>query len=194
MNRDMLETVIAARSIRSFDSEYRITPEVMEALVRTASLSPSARNDQPLKYRISSNAEEVEALLCMTKWAGFLTDTVLPPEGGHPTGFITVCHDTSVSPRSEFSAMDVGIAAAVINLAACERGFGTCMLGSFDRERVPALLKLPENCVPVLVIALGTPAESPILCSVKDGDTKYFRNDAGLHFVPKRALEEILIK
>lgn len=194
MNRDLLEIVTDARSIRAFDGGHKITREVMESLVNMARLSPSARNDQPLKYKISSDPDEVEAVVALTKWAAALPDAVIPPEDGHPTGFITICHDTSVTHRSEFSTVDVGIAAAVINLAACERGFGACMLGSFDREKLPQLLHLPENCIPVLVIALGVPAETPILCSARDGDTKYFRNDAGLHFVPKRSLEEILIK
>ncbi len=194
MNRDVIELVAAARSVRSFDASSPITREAMESLVKTASLSPSARNDQPLKYRISSDRDEVEALLGMTRWAGYITDVVLPPEGRGPTGFITICHDLSVCPRSEFSTMDAGIAASVINLAACEKGFGACMLGSFNRDELPKLLGLSENLVPVLVIALGAPAEYPILCSVKDGDTKYFRDDAGLHFVPKRSLEEIIIK
>ncbi|MBR4934171.1 MAG: nitroreductase family protein, partial [Clostridia bacterium] len=115
--------------------------------------------------------------------------------GEEPTDFIVICHDTSVSPISEYSTMDVGIVAQTINLAACEKGFGCCMIGSFDKKATAELFSLPENLIPVLVLALGTPKESPIICSIgEDGSTKYFRDDANLHFVPKRQAEDVIVK
>ena len=106
-----------------------------------------------------------------------------------------ICHDRSVCDKSDFLAVDVGIAAQTVNLAARERGFGVCMIGSFEHDALSELLFLPRVVDPVLVIALGTPAEEPIICKVpEDGSTKYFRDDADLHFVPKRSLEEVQIK
>ena len=44
-------------------------------------------------------------------------------------------------------------------------------------------------------ITLNTPKESPIICSIgEDGSTKYFRDDANLHFVPKRQAEDVIVK
>ena len=42
-------------------------------------------------------------------------------------------------------------------------------------------------------MALGTPDESVLISAVVRGDTKYFRDDAGLHFVPKRELEDVIV-
>ena len=56
-----------------------------------------------------------------------------------------------------------------------------------------SLLDLSENVLPRLLIALGKKAETVILCEAQDGNTKYFRNSANVHFVPKRSLDEIII-
>ena len=91
--------------------------------------------------------------------------------------------------------IDVGIAAQTILLSATEIGLGGCMFYSFQSEKLSEFLSLPEGIVPKLVIALGKPAESVILTAPKkDGDVSYFRDTAGVHYVPKRYLKDILIE
>ena len=61
------------------------------------------------------------------------------------------------------------------------------------RTKLAAALKLPENLVPSLVLALGKPDEEITLLELeKGGDSKYFRKD-GQHFVPKRRLKDIVL-
>lgn len=192
---DIKETAYAARSIRSYDVSRPAGKENLEYFVECARFCPSAANLQPLKYRLCYERDEAARLLDLTKWAGYLKDVKLPPEGKGPTDFIVICHDKTVSPATDYTMMDVGIAAQTINLAARERGYGCCMIGSFDKEETAKLLGIPEDLTPILVIAIGTPAEEPVICSLpEDGSIKYFRNDADLHFVPKRSMEEVLIK
>lgn len=189
------ELTYNARSIRAFDREAPVGEEMLKRFVECARFCPSAANLQPLKYRICFERSEADALFPLTRWAGYIKDRRIPPIGGEPTDYIVICHDTGVSPVTEYSSMDVGIAAQTINLAAKEAGFGCCMIGSFDKKAAAELLSIPEELTPVLVLAMGTPAESPIICSVdEDGSTKYFRDDADLHFVPKRSAEEVLVK
>ncbi|RLC39426.1 MAG: nitroreductase, partial [Candidatus Coatesbacteria bacterium] len=46
----------------------------------------------------------------------------------------------------------------------------------------------------LLVLALGKPAERVVIEPVgEDGDTKYYRDEEGVHHVPKRSLDEIII-
>lgn len=192
--RSLRDLVLRARSYRSFDPRRPIEEDVMTELVDTARLSSSAGNLQPLKYRLSVDREEVEGMTSLTRWAAYLKNVTLPPEGHRPTGYITICHDTSVSPIGDMSMIDVGIAAEALALGAAEMGFGGCMIGSFDKSGVSAFLSLPKNLTPVLVLALGTPDESVLISKVSRGDIKYFRDDAGLHFVPKRDLEDVIVK
>ncbi len=192
---DVKELTYNARSIRAFDRERPVGEETLKYFVDCARFCPSAANLQPLKYRLCFEKNEVDALFPLTRWAGYIKDRRLPPEGAEPTDYIIICHDTEVAPITEYSSMDVGIAAQTINLAAKEHGFGCCMIGSFDKKAAAELLSIPESLTPVLVLALGTPAESPIISSVgEDGSTKYFRDDADLHFVPKRSAEDVILK
>lgn len=187
------ELVIQNRSIRTFDESVRISRDELADFADCARLAASARNAQPLKFRLVYKPEETEALLALTRWAGYITDRKLPPDGHHPTAFIVICHDTEVDPKAEDFQKDVGIAAQTVTLAAAEAGYGCCMIGSFSPEKVGELLGLGENLKPQLVIAIGKIDELVILCGLRDGDTKYFRDDAGVHFVPKRSADEVII-
>ncbi len=188
-------TVINSRSYRSFDESKRIGESELRELIETARFCPSGVNRQPLKYRLVYEPAEAEELLALTKWAGLLKDTTLPPEGKHPTAFIVICHDTSVSENPASSAIDVGIAAQTIMLQACELGFGGCMIGAFNPDEVSKTLLISKKYKPVLLLALGFPAENVFICELPEsGDTAYFRDKAGLHFVPKRALDDIIIE
>jgi hypothetical protein len=45
-----------------------------------------------------------------------------------------------------------------------------------------------------LVLALGEPAEEVVIDEVgEDGDIKYWRDDEGVHHVPKRSLDELIV-
>ena len=179
------------RSIRTFDESRPVTEEMLTAFTDIARKCASAANRQPLKYRFVTGSEcaEVQPL---TAWAGALSHLELPPKGKMPTAFIMICHDTSISPVSDYAAMDVGIAAQTLALAAAEEGVGCCMIGSFELAALKKLLNLPEKIEPKLVIALGKPAETIVLTDAEDGKTTYYRDEAGVHYVPKRKLEDIL--
>ncbi len=109
-----------------------------------------------------------------------------------PTGFILICHDTNVCPLSEVAMIDVGIAAQTLALDAADDGIGSCMIASFKKE-ITEVLSLPDNLSPRLLMAFGYPAERAIICEPRDGDVTYFRDDSGLHFVPKRPLAEVAL-
>lgn len=193
MGSSLRELTLAARSVRVFDETVKADVQTLEDFVDCARLTPSAANRQPLKYKICCDRDIVSRIQPLTRWAGYIKERELPPKDKCPTAFIVICHDSSVCAESPFSHMDVGIAAQTINLAARERGFGTCMIGSFDKDKLAGLIDIPESCTPVLVIAVGAPGEYPAVCPVKDGDIKYFRDAEDKHFVPKRSLEEVLL-
>ncbi len=72
-------------------------------------------------------------------------------------------------------------------------GLGGCMIGSFNAGSVHDALALAENIKPLLVIAIGKPDEEVILTDAKDGSTAYFRDEDDRHYVPKRALTDLII-
>lgn len=194
MNTDIFGLTYAARSVRVFDEDRCPSEETLRHFADCARVAPSAGNMQVLKYKICADPETVKKIRPLTRWAGYIKDKKLPPDGKEPTAFIVICHDRSIGAVTPFTQMDVGICAQTINLAAREAGFSVCMIGSFERDAVKALLALDECIDPSLIIAVGAPLEEPVICSVgADGSIRYFRDSADLHFVPKRSLEEILL-
>lgn len=187
------DLIIANRSTRAFDEGVAVPLSVLVDCADSARLSASARNDQPLKYRLVFDKAETEAVLACTKWAGYITDQVIPPDGRHPTAFIVICHDRDIASGIAAYQRDVGIAAQSITLTAVEFGFAACMIGAFDASGVSAALDLPENLLPQLVIALGKGDELVVLTEPKDGDVRYFRDKMNVHFVPKRPLGEVVV-
>ncbi len=186
------DLIVASRSYRSFDPTATISREMLLDWIDCARLSPSSMNLQMLKFRPVTDAAECEALLAETRWAGKLKDLHLPPKDHAPVAYIVICADTSVTPAADRFQKDVGICAQSIMLAACESGFGGCMIGSFS-ERTKEILRLPETLLPQLVLALGKPNEDVRLTDLsEDGDTSYYREN-GIHYVPKRTLDELIV-
>ena len=76
-------------------------------------------------------------------------------------------------------------------LAAEGEGIATCCLASFAREKLMDLLEIPESMEPLLVIALGYPAQQSRAVAF-DGSVQYYEEAPNRLCVPKRATEEIL--
>lgn len=188
------ELVKKNRSFRGYDESYRFTKEQLEDYVDTTRYTASSVNMQPLKYFIAYEKEMVDTIQKMTKWARALPDLNLPYVGKRPTGFIVVCQDINISLNTERFMKDVGIVAQTILLQATEEGLGGCMIGNFKKEEVMETLKLDDNLVPLLIIALGKPDEEIVITEIPEsGSTNYYRDKEDVHYVPKRSLGDILI-
>jgi nitroreductase len=89
---------------------------------------------------------------------------------------------------------DPGIAAQSILLGATEIGLGGCIFGSVKKEKLKAALKIGERYKILYVLAVGKPKEKVVLETVgPERDIKYWRDSQGVHHVPKRTLEEIIL-
>ena len=186
------DLIIRSRSYRSFDPNQRVTREQLLSWVDHARLSPSSINLQMLKFRLIYRESECEIMLANTRWAGKIKDQKLPPDGHAPTAYIVICIDGALTESPNAFQRDVGIAAQSIMLAAAEQGLGGCMIGSCDCDKLKQLLSLPSPLAPQLVLALGKPDEAVQTVEAKDGNVDYYREN-GVHYVPKRSLEEIII-
>ncbi len=165
--------------------------EVLRELVDLARLSPSASNLQPLKYILSCDPQKNAAIFPHLAWAGYLKDWPGPKEGERPAAYIIILGDREIS--RDFGC-DHGIAAQSILLGIVEKGLGGCILGSVNKEGLRRTLKIDNRYEILLVIALGKAREKVKIELLKaEGDIKYWRDEGGVHHVPKRALDEIIL-
>ena len=184
------ELVKENRSCRRFYEDHAVALETLKELTDLARLSASAANLQPLKYILSSDPGKNAEIFSCLAWAGYLKNWPGPEEGERPAAYIVVLGDTRIS---ESAGCDHGIAAQTILLGAREKGLAGCMLGAFDRKALRECLNIPSHIRLLLVLAIGKPKEQVVLETVgSDNSIRYWRDNEGVHHVPKRKLEDII--
>lgn len=183
------ELIRKNRSFRKFHEEEQVETEVLMELVNLARLSASAGNKQPLKYILVNDPPTTSRVFENLRWAAYLKGWPGPREGQRPPAYIVVLGDTRIS--KDFHC-DHGIAAQSILLGAVDRGLGGCIVGSINRDGLRDALFIKKQYEILLVIALGRPLEVVVL-SESDGDIKYWRDEKGVHHVPKRPLKELIL-
>ena len=187
----MLKALIEKnRSYRRFHQEQKISFETLKKLINLARLSPSGGNLQPLKFFISNTPEKNKRIFPHLKWAGYLKSWNGPEEGERPSAYIIILGNLNYKKVIEY---DAGIAAQSILLGAVEKGLGGCIIGSVQRNELQKILKLPDDFLILLTIALGKPKEKVIIEAVKENNIEYWRDSNGIHHVPKRSLDELII-
>ena len=182
------ELVARTRTVRRFKEEVPLDPAFLEQLVDLARLGGSARNAQALCYLPVVDPDLRAALFPLLAWAGYLPDWPGPAAGERPAAYV-VCvldRERQRGPESE-AHFDLGIGTQNLLLGAAERGVMGCRIGAFPAAKVRTLLQLDARYQPLLVVALGEPAETVVLETVgPDGDIRYWHDAAGVHHVPKR--------
>ena len=183
--------ILKNRSYRRFYQEVDIKRETLRELVDLARLSASARNAQPLKYILSCEPRRNSLIFPHLAWAGYIKGWSGPCESERPSAYIIILGDTEI--RRSFGC-DHGVAAQSIMLGATEKGLGGWIIASIDRKGLRKALEIPPRYEILLVLALGKPKETVVIEKVGyNGDIKYWRDSEGVHHVPKRPLNDIII-
>jgi nitroreductase len=188
---NLRDLVLSNRSYRRFDESHRIEHKTLVELIGLARCTPSAANRQPLKYILSADQKINDHIFPCLLWAAYLKDWQGPAPGERPTAYIIILIDEIITKDWW---CDDGIAAQTILLGAVEKGLGGCMIGSINKERLRRELAIPKHLQIRLVVALGKPAEDVVLEDLEPGgDIRYWRDNEGVHHVPKRTLAELIV-
>lgn len=188
---DLKELFLKTRTCRRYDESHRIDTDSLINLVDLARLSSSGGNRQPLKFLLYNKPEDCEKVFPYLSWAGYYTEWAGPEKGERPSAYIVILGDRSVSDNF---GVDHGIAAHSILLGATDGGLGGCIIASIKREELCNDLHIPDRFEVLFIIALGKPAEQIVIDEMKKDDVKYWRDETGIHHVPKRNLNELIIK
>lgn len=186
------ETVKRNRAYRRFDAKTRISESTLRELADLARQTASGANLQPLRYHLTWTPEECSAVYPTLKWAGYLKDWDGPDPEERPAAYITLLKKSDA--KEVTLKTDAGIAMQTILLGAVEKGLGGCIFASIERDKLREAVGIGEGYEVLFVIALGKPVEEVRIEPVgKDGDIKYYRDENGIHHVPKLELNDIIV-
>lgn len=146
----LIKFLLTRRSIRKFRRDP-IPLDLVKRILDTARYAPSAGNRQPWIFIVVTDPEVKNRLAKIHRWAFPLEEA--------PMGIVVAC-DKNASPDSYH--VDCANATMYIMLAAHAYGLGTVWLQTLRNiEDIQKILNLPPNFIPVSMLAIGYPAESP---------------------------------
>jgi len=185
------ELILKNRSYRRYVEDEKISIESLEYLINLARLTPTARNQQSLRYILVNSIEQNELVFPEISWAGYLTNWDGPEKGERPSAYIIIIGEIE---ESKILDVDLGISAQSILLGAAENGLGGCMIHAFNRDNIRKKFNIPLKFKPMLIISLGKPNEKIIIEDMdSSGDIKYWRDENHVHHVPKRLLKDLIV-
>ena len=176
------------RSYRGYDKNCIVSEAQLRRIVEVCTKIPSGRNQQVLRFKLLTKTGGSDPMQGLYKLGAALPELQLPFPGTEPEAFIIIC---STAVPDKWVHMDVGIAAQSMLLKAVEMGLGGICIGAFNKDKLTETFSLP--CEPVLVLAIGRPAEKIELVPVHAGEPlKYYREN-DVHYVPKITAGDLIL-
>lgn len=173
------------RSIRKFRPEP-VSLSALKEIVEVSRLYPSGGNLQPVRFAIVTREDLRDAIFAGLKWAMYLPDYIIA-DTEQPTAYIILLRDDTIKKKCDY---DIGAASTMVMLGAVEKGLASCPIGNFSATQISALLNLPENLYPELVLALGYPAQESCVTPMAN-TVHYAQDEQGDFLVPKWSTEEV---
>ena len=187
---DIFKLLGERRTVRRFKNKP-IEDELLVKFIDTARLSPSAANLQSLKYLPITKEETRREMFPHIRYAGYTPEWENKFEIT-PTAFIAILNDSEIRPK-EKAEVDAGISLMALSLLAESTGLGSCIIAAFNREEVKKILDFDEKLDILYLIGIGYPDQKNYLGEGEE-KVKYKLDSDGNFAVPKRALDEILVR
>jgi nitroreductase len=154
------EAIRNRRSIRKYRLGAEVTQEQSDSLLTAAMMAPSAGHTRPWEFVVIRDRKTLDAIPAIQPFTTMLKTASLA---------IVVCALPQVQTGhlKGFFPQDCGAASENILLQALDLGLGACWCGFYPNEDRVVLLAgllgsvLSPGAIPINVIALGVPDESP---------------------------------
>lgn len=176
------------RSYRGYDKSHTVHMQDLKTIVAVNTRIPSARNQQSLRFKLVTRESGADRMLNLIRLGGALSELHLPLPGTEPEAFIIIC---STNAEYRWTGVDVGISAQSMLLKAVEMGLGGICIGAFNKEKVIAEFGL--DCEPMLILAIGKPAETIQLKPINASDDHDYYRKEGIHYVPKVIVDDLIM-
>ncbi|WP_297375163.1 nitroreductase family protein [Acidiferrobacter sp.] len=181
---DVVTAIKSRRAIKHFDPDYQLPQHDIDTLVSLAQLSPTAFNIQHWRFLLVQDRTLREAIRALSWMQPQITDASLlivicadlkawqkqperywrnaPPEirEGLLAAIDSYYRDCETVQRDE-AMRSCGIAAQTLMLAAQALGYDSCPMDLADFAEVGRLIRLPEDHVIGLFVAIGKGIREP---------------------------------
>jgi nitroreductase len=190
---DFHQMMTDARTCRRYEAR-ELESGMLRWLVDCARIMPCTGNAQILRYLTVQSPQKRAEVFEALGWAAYLKPWK-PEEKERPAGYIVMVTKPGEDGKIPYNAyIDLGIAGQTLQLAAWSRGVGACMFRHYNPKKIGEAIAVPPGHEIMLVMAFGYPAEERRIAPVPaDGSIRYYRDDKGVHYVPKRALDDVLL-
>lgn len=155
MTNPVLDAIFTRRSIRKF-TDQAVEHEKIEILLKAGMAAPTATNCQPWEFVVVDDPEQVKRLKAAMPLARYNAPLC-----------IVVCGNPEICSRlivaKKFWVQDCSAAIENMLIASVGLGLGSVWCGihpiTLLKNRIRAVLDLPENVHPLGLLEFGYPAE-----------------------------------
>ncbi|NTW33233.1 MAG: nitroreductase family protein [Bacteroidetes bacterium] len=150
---DSFDAIFNRRSIRKYETKA-VEEEKINKLLKAAMYAPNANDTQAWQFIVINDRNILDAITKIHPYAKMLEKAPLA---------ILVCGDKRLEKTEAYLNTNCSAATQNLLLAAYSLDLGSVWLGIYPREPrmkgLSELLNLPENLVPISLVAIGYPAE-----------------------------------
>ena len=142
-----MQAIDKRHSVRAY-LDKEVEEKKLLAVLEAGRLAPSARNRQEWHFYVITNKELKKEIMMISREQEMI-------EQAPVCLVITATDDYMMGCKIPAYVVDPTLALGYMLLEAEEQGLGTCWIGSYDQEKVKALLNLPENETVIGLTPLG---------------------------------------
>lgn len=142
MSMDITTGIRKLRSVRAY-ADRPIPAETLREILDAGRRAQSSKNSQPWQFVVVQERERLQQLAQTGTFASHVADAAA----------------LIVLATQQANAYDIGQATAFLQLAALERGVGSCIVVLHEADDARAVLGMPADWSPFYALALGYAAE-----------------------------------
>jgi nitroreductase len=146
---DTLNAIKTRSSVREY-SDRPLPKEIIERIVDSGRLAPTARKEEPWEFIAVTDKAELKAIADITDYGKFIKDCAC--------AIVVCCKDT------KYYLEDGCAATENMLIAAADLGIGSCWVAGDKKgycQKILDLLKVPAGYKLVSMISLGYPLKKP---------------------------------
>ncbi|PFP16078.1 nitroreductase family protein [Bacillus sp. AFS073361] len=187
LTKSLSDVIKERRSVRKYDSTYKISQEEIKEMLKEATQAPSSSNLQPWRFiviqdqelkkelrAVANNQEQVETASAVIAVLGdkeMYKSVEKVYQSAFEAGFMDEANMNrliegtnktypfaSEEVLKNIASFDAGLVSMQLMLIAKDRGYDTVPMGGFDKEKFVKMFNVEDRLFPIVLISVGKAA------------------------------------